>query len=46
MLTEVQLQKFQEIYKKKYGIRISKAEAREKGMKLIRLLKIIIKNPK
>lgn len=43
-LTNEDITKFQNLYKKYFGEEISKEEAYQKGMRLIRLLKIIIKN--
>ncbi len=43
MLSDKQLEAFQEIYKKKFDKEISKQEAYEKGIKLVRLLQIIWK---
>ncbi len=41
MLSEEDVKKFQEIYKKEFGKKISKEEALEQGIKLITLIKII-----
>ena len=43
MLTDKQIKKFQEIYWKKFGKKINKKDAYEKGIKLLNLMKIIIK---
>jgi len=43
MLTEKQIKKFQEIYWVKFGKKISEKDAYEKGIKLLNLMKIIIK---
>lgn len=40
-LTDEQLSKFQELYFKNFGTRISKEEALEQGIKLITLIKRI-----
>ena len=42
-LTKKQITKYQEIYFKYYGKKISKEEAFESGIKLINLLTILIK---
>ena len=41
MLSDEQVAKFQDIYRKRFGKEISKADALEKGIKLVRLMKII-----
>ena len=43
MLSEDDINKFQEIYQKEFGKEISKEEALEQGIKLITLMKIILK---
>ncbi len=43
MLTDKQIKKFQEIYRKKFGKVISKKDAYERGIKLLNLMKIITK---
>ncbi len=43
-LANEQIEKFQLLYKKHYGIEIDKTEALEKGIRLIRLIEIIAKN--
>jgi len=43
MLSEKDINKFQEIYKKEFGKEISKEEALEQGTRLITLMKIILK---
>lgn len=43
MLTNKQVDKFQDIYRKRFGKEISRANALEKGIKLVRLMKIIYK---
>jgi len=43
MLTNEQVQKFQDIYRKRFGKEISKEDALEKGIKLVRLMEIIYK---
>jgi len=43
MLSEADIKKFQEIYKKEFSKEISKKEALEQGIKLITLMKIILK---
>jgi hypothetical protein len=40
-LTEEQLIKFQELYKKHFNLEITRQEALEKGLKLVRLVKLI-----
>ena len=40
-LTEEQLINFQELYKKHFDLEISRQEALEKGIKLVRLIRII-----
>ena len=43
MLSDEQITKFQELYKAKFGKKISREEAYEKGSKLIRLVELIYK---
>ena len=43
-LTDKHIIKFQILYLEKFGIEISKAEAVEKGVRLVRLMEIILKN--
>ena len=43
ILSDKQVTKFQTLYKSRFGIDISKEEAYEKGIKLIRLLDLIYK---
>jgi hypothetical protein len=43
-LTLEQIKKFQEIYKKNFGEDVSRKDALELGIKLVRLLKIISEN--
>ena len=43
MLTNEQVDKFQDIYRKRFGKEISRADALEKGIKLVRLMEIIYK---
>ena len=43
MLSDEQIKKFQELYKKNFGKDISQEEAYEQGIKLIRLVKLIYK---
>ncbi len=43
MISKEQLEKFKDIYRKRFGKDISDQEALEKGAKLIRLMKIIYK---
>jgi hypothetical protein len=43
MLTDEQVSKFQDIYRKKFGKEISREDALEGGIKLVRLMKIIYK---
>ena len=43
MLTEEQVKKFQDIYQKRFDKEISKAAVLEKGIKLVRMMKIIYK---
>lgn len=43
MLTDEQVTKFQDIYKKRFGKEISRADALEKGIKLVRMMEIIYK---
>ena len=42
-LADADIAEFQMLYKKHFGIEISKAEALEKGLRLIRLLEIVSK---
>ena len=41
MLTDKQITKFQEIYKNTFGEEISREDALEGGIKLVRLMKIV-----
>jgi len=41
MLSDDQLKKFQKLYKNHFGKEISRQDANEKGMKLIRLVELI-----
>lgn len=43
-LADEQITEFQMLYKKHYGTDISKAEALEKGIRLIRLMEITLKH--
>lgn len=43
MLSDEQVSKFQTIYKNRFGREISREEAYEKGVKLIRLIELIYK---
>ena len=43
MLSNEQVTKFQTLYKKRFGKEISREEAYEKGVKLIRLVELIYK---
>lgn len=43
MLTDEQVKKFQDIYRKRFGKEISNEDALEKGIKLVRLMEIIYK---
>ena len=43
MLTDEQVDKFQDIYRKRFGKEISRADALEKGIKLVRLMDIVYK---
>jgi len=43
LLTDKQIAKFQAIYKARFGKKISRAEALEKGIKLARMMQIIYK---
>jgi len=43
MLSDEQIKKFQKIYKKRFGKEINREEAYEKGVKLIRLVKLVYK---
>lgn len=43
MLSDEQITKYQTIYKKRFGVEISREEAYEQGIKLIRLIEIIYK---
>ncbi len=45
-LTDADITKFRLLYKKYFREEISKEEAYQKGMRLIRLMQIIIKNSK
>lgn len=41
MLTDNQVSKFQTIYKNRFGKEISRADALEKGTRLVRLMQIV-----
>lgn len=43
MLSDEQITKFQTLYKNRFGRKISREEAYEKGAKLIRLVELIYK---
>lgn len=43
MLSDEQIAKFQTLYKNRFGKKISREEAYEKGIKLIRLVELIYK---
>ena len=43
MLSDEQVTKFQALYKKQFGKEISKEEALEKGVKLVRMMQLIYK---
>lgn len=43
MLSDKQIRKFQTLYKNRFSKEISKAEAYEKGIKLVRLIELIYK---
>ncbi len=43
MISDEHIQKFKKLYKNRFGIELSDAEAREKGTSLVRFLKIIYK---
>ena len=40
-LTDEQIEKFQELYKTRFGIDISYEDAKDRGLKLIRLVKVV-----
>jgi len=42
-LTDEQITKFQQLYKKRFGVEISRARAHEEGIKLVRLMQLIYK---
>jgi len=42
-LTDADIQEFQLLYKKHFGIEISKAEAMSKGTRLIRFIEVVSK---
>ncbi len=44
MLSEEQIRKFQTLYKNRFGNEISRDEANEKGVKLIRLVELVYAN--
>jgi len=46
LLTDEQLEKFRQIYQRNTGYEISRAEAYEKAVKLIRLIEIIVRPEK
>jgi len=43
LLTEAQITRFQELYENRFRKKISKKEALEKGIKLVRLMQIVYK---
>lgn len=43
-LADEHIKEFQMLYKKHYGVEISTAEALEKGIRLIRLMEIVLKH--
>ena len=43
MLSESQVNKFQDIYQKKFGRPISRQDAMDKGIKLVRLMELTYK---
>ena len=43
MLTESQVKKFQEIYREKFGLEISRKDAYAKGIALMRAMEIVYK---
>lgn len=43
MLTDKQVDKFQDIYRKRFGKEISQEDALEKGIRLVRLMDIVYK---
>jgi len=43
LLTPNQIARFQEIYQKRFGKTLSREEALEKGIKLVRLMQIVYK---
>ncbi|OGI32681.1 MAG: hypothetical protein A2420_00810 [Candidatus Moranbacteria bacterium RIFOXYC1_FULL_44_13] len=43
MLSKEHIAKFQKLYKKHFGKEISRSEAYDKGIKLLRLIKLIYK---
>lgn len=43
-IADEKIAEFQMLYKKHYGVDISKAEALEKGIRLIRLMEITLKH--
>ena len=45
-LSDKQIEEYQKIYKKTYGVDISKDEANELGLSLIRLIALVINNPR
>jgi len=45
MLSELQVKRYQEIYKEHYGTKISREQAIEQGIKLIRFVELILEPP-
>lgn len=43
ILTDEQISEFQTLYRKNFGVEISRNEALEKGLRLIRLLEVVLK---
>ena len=44
ILTDKNIQSFQNLYFKKFGFKIKKEDAYERGIKLVRLVEIILKH--
>jgi hypothetical protein len=42
-LTASQINKFKEIWKKQFGVEISEKEAKEQGLKMVRLVEAVLK---
>lgn len=42
-ITDEQIREFQDLYKKRFGVEIDKEDARERGLRLARLIELVYK---